>query len=42
VAEAVLTHEVCFAALLSERTGRPVPLPLNFEDRRAVTDLLAS
>ncbi len=40
VAEAVLTHEVCFAALLSERTGRPVPLPLSREDQRAVSDLL--
>jgi UDP-N-acetyl-2-amino-2-deoxyglucuronate dehydrogenase len=42
VGQAVLTHEVCFAALLSERTGRPVPLPLGAADRRAVAALLES
>ncbi len=41
VAQAVLTHEVCFAALLSEQTGRPVPLPLDPEARRAIGELLA-
>jgi predicted dehydrogenase len=41
VAGAVRVHEVCFAALLSARTGRPVALPLTGEDRLAIERLLA-
>jgi predicted dehydrogenase len=41
VAQAILTHEVCFAALLSEQNGRPIPLPLGPDDQRAISTLLA-
>jgi predicted dehydrogenase len=41
VEQAVLTHELCFAALLSEKTGRPVPLPLEASDQQAIHALLA-
>lgn len=41
VENAVLTHEFCFAALLSERTGAPVKLPLSAEDQRGIHKLLA-
>jgi predicted dehydrogenase len=40
VAQAVLTHEVCFAAYLSEQTGCPVPLPLSLDDQRTFAELL--
>ena len=40
VENAVLTHEFCFAALLSEQTGAPVRLPLGEADQRAVHALL--
>jgi predicted dehydrogenase len=42
VAQAVLTHEVCFAAYLSEQTGRPVPLPLSPDDQREFAQLLSA
>ncbi len=38
---AMLTHEFCFAALLSERTGAPIKLPLGEADQRAIHQLLA-
>jgi predicted dehydrogenase len=41
VENAVLTHELCFAALLSERTGVAVRLPLGEADQRAIHKLLA-
>lgn len=41
VENAVLTHEFCFAALLSERTGAPVKLPLSAEEQRRIHELLA-
>lgn len=41
VEQAVLTHEVCFAAILSEKTGQPVGLPLTPQNQRAIHDLLA-
>jgi len=40
VEHAVRVHEVCFAALLSESTGRPVTLPLSDGDQSAIHDLL--
>jgi predicted dehydrogenase/uncharacterized protein YbdZ (MbtH family) len=33
-------HEVCFGALLSEHTGRPVPLPLGNRDQSEIKDLV--
>jgi predicted dehydrogenase len=42
VAQTVLTHEVCFGAFLSEKTGRSITLPLSSEDRRAIAQLLTS
>ena len=41
VENAVLTHELCFAALLSERTGATVRLPLGEADQRSIHKLLA-
>ncbi len=41
VENAVLTHEFCFAAFLSERTGAPVKLPLSAEEQRRIHTLLA-
>lgn len=40
VEHAVKVHEVCFAALLSERTGHAVALPLKKEDQKAIHDLV--
>ncbi len=40
VERAVLTHEVCFAALLSERSGQPVALPLGQAEQVAIHELL--
>ncbi len=40
IEHAARVHEVCFAALLSEQTGRPVILPLGERDQSAVHDLL--
>jgi hypothetical protein len=37
----VLTHELCFAALLSEKTGAAVKLPLGEADQRSIHKLLA-
>lgn len=36
IEHAVRVHEVCFAALLSELTGRPIALPLNPEAQSAI------
>jgi len=41
VENAILTHEFCFAALLSERTGATVKLPLGEADQRSIHILLA-
>jgi predicted dehydrogenase len=42
VEQAVLTHELCFGAMLSEATGRPVSLPLGRADQEAIHALLAT
>jgi predicted dehydrogenase len=41
VEQAVLTHELCFGAMLSEKTGLPVALPLSPRDQQAIHGLLA-
>ena len=41
VENAVLTHELCFAAMLSEKTGATVKLPLGEADQRAIHKLQA-
>jgi predicted dehydrogenase len=41
VEQAVLTHELCFGAMLSEQTGQPVALPLSPGDQEAIRGLLA-
>ena len=42
VDQAVLTHELCFGAMLSEKVGQPVALPLSPRDQQAIHGLLAS
>jgi predicted dehydrogenase len=42
VEQAVLTHELCFAAMVSEQTGQPVRLPLAERDQQAIHSLLSA
>lgn len=39
IEQAVRTHELCFGAMLSERTGHPVTLPLSEQDQQRIHQL---